>query len=85
MLARLAPAPGVQSHAYAHAPCLLQDGCTPLHYAAHAARDAIALTLLRAGAKTDIADAEGKTASAVSTNAAITSYITNGPPPEDAA
>lgn len=65
-----------------------QDGCTPLHYAAYSAREAIVISLLRAGAKTDIADGEGKTAlqvaQAVKANA-IAALITDGPPPEEEA
>jgi hypothetical protein len=70
-------------------PCAAsQDGCTPLHYAAYSAREAIVISLLRAGAKTDIADGEGKTAlqvaQAVKANA-IAALITDGPPPEEEA
>ena len=64
-----------------------QDGCTPLHYAAYANREAIVITLLRAGAATDVADGAGKTALQVATEYKlnnIVALITNGPPPEEA-
>ena len=61
-----------------------QDGETPLHYAAFANRDMIVIELLRAGASTEIANKEGKTAKEVAQALKlpnIVELIVNGPPP----
>ena len=52
--------PRVLSRARALVRCA-QDGCTALHYAAYSNREKIVQQLLKAGAKPDIADAEGQT------------------------
>ena len=62
-----------------------QDGATPLHYAAYAAKEGVVIELLRAGCDTSIADGEGKTALMVAQEnklGPMVALITNGPPPE---
>ena len=62
------------------------DGCTPLHYAAWANRKENVIALMRAGADTSIAAADGKTALQVATemkNKECIDVLTNGPPPEE--
>ena len=61
-----------------------QEGATPLHYAVYSNREAIVVMLLRAGATTDAADVDGKTALGVAQAMklpAIAKLIEEGPPP----
>ena len=61
-----------------------QEGATPLHYAVYSNREAIVIMLLRAGATTDAADVDGKTALGVAQAMklpAIAKLIEEGPPP----
>ena len=65
-----------------------EDGCTALHYAAHANREDAVIALLRAGAATDVANSEGKLAVDLAKEQKlqpIVELITNGPPAEEAA
>merc|ERR1711998_72685 len=60
-----------------------EDGCTPLHYAAWGGKKGTVIALLRAGASTDVANKDGKTAlheAESKGHQPIVEFITNCPP-----